>query len=152
MHGRLKPYQTRKKHKKSGHKQTIAFLIVFKNKRKTYRCNENLLTNFVHEKFIFSFETPPTYRPRCWQSVFKKSHSFSRRSHLGQRADMTYIFNFFSNILGNAHNVKDTIAASFRLYVLDWRSVFNLKLKYAYRLGSTTQVASYFASVFRAIA
>ena len=58
--------------------------------------------------------------------------------------------NFFQQRIGNTHNVKDMIAASFKLYVLDWRSVFNLNLKYAYRLGSTTQVATYHANMFRA--
>ena len=58
--------------------------------------------------------------------------------------------NRFQQHIGNARSMKDAIAASFSLYVLDWRSVFNPKPKYAYRLGSTTQVATYLASVLRA--
>ena len=59
-------------------------------------------------------------------------------------------FNHFQHHIGNTHDMKDTIAGSFSFYVLELRSVYNLKIEYAYKLGSSTQVATYLASMFRA--
>ena len=78
----------------------------------------------------------------CFLNWLRTHHCCDKtRMTFGTKTRHDKHFYRFQHHIGNTNNMKETIVASFSLYVLDWRSVFTLKLTYAYRTGPTTLTA-----------